>query len=71
MVDTRPSPVRKVDGTLLEGSRRGFRVFFFFLGGGGYSAPPLRLSTIVFFIFKPTGVNFPLPFKFHCRIQST
>ena len=38
---------------------------------GGARKPPLRLSVIFFFIFKPTDVNLPLPFKFHCRIQST
>ena len=43
------------------------QVFFWVLG------PPPPLPTAVcniFFIFKPTDVNFPLPFKFHCRIQS-
>ena len=50
-------------------------------GGGGAGAdtvvffgcsetPPTAVCNI-FFIFNPTDVNFPLPFKFHCRIQST
>ena len=42
----------------------------FFFGGGVLRNPPTAVCNI-FFIFKPTDVNFPLPFKFHCRIQST
>ena len=38
---------------------------------GGARTPPPTAVCNIFFIFKPTDVNFPLPFKFHCRIQST
>ena len=41
-----------------------------FFGVLGPPPPPTAVCNI-FFIFKPTDVNFPLPFKFHCRIQST
>ena len=52
--------------------RRGYRFFFFGGGGGSDPPPPLRTAVCnIFFIFKPTDVNFPLPFKFYCRIQST
>ena len=37
---------------------------------GCSETPPTAVCNI-FVIFKPTDVNFPLPFKFHCRIQST
>ena len=43
------------------------RIQVFFWGGGGC---PTAVCNI-FFIFKPTDVNFPLPFQFHCRILST
>ena len=39
--------------------------------GGARTPPPPTAVCNIFFIFKPTDVNFPLPFKFHCRIQST
>ena len=42
----------------------------FFWGARNPPPPPTAVCNI-FFIFKPTDVNFPLPFKFHCRIQST
>ena len=45
------------------------RIQGFFLGVLGN--PPYTAVCNILFIFKPTDVNFPLPFKFHCRIQST
>ena len=42
-----------------------------FFGGARTPPPPPTAVCNIFFIFKPTDVNFPLPFKFHCRIQST
>ena len=41
-----------------------------FFGCSDPPPPPTAVCNI-FFIFNPTDVNFPLPFKFHCRIQST
>ena len=38
---------------------------------GVRNPPPPTAVCNILFIFKPTDVNFPLPFKFHCRIQST
>ena len=47
------------------------RIQGFFLGARNPPPPPPTAVCNIFFIFKPTDVNFPLPFKFHCRIQST
>ena len=47
------------------------RIQVFLGGGGGGGAPPPTAVCNILFIFKPTDVNFPLPFKFHSRIQST
>ena len=38
----------------------------------GVLGPPPPYGCLQYFvIFQPPNVNFPLPFKFHCRIQST
>ena len=61
------SSFAELRSTFLAHSQARIQVFL----GGARNPPPPTAVCNIFFIFKPTDVNFPLPFKFHCRIQST